>query len=164
MLGAGLIWTSLIYAAMLYSADLKKRVFVLEETVAMISQMKIQLEYLNMPVYEMISSISGKKSSFRVDFIKVCCSLISQGYDFPAAWERAVTDAIYYKSSEKAKLLQLGLNLGTSDKENQTEMLCMYKAVFEEFLKTAREKEKKYSKLSITLGALTGCMFFITAI
>ena len=37
LLGAGLIWASLILTAIVYSADLKKRVMLLSSTIIMIS-------------------------------------------------------------------------------------------------------------------------------
>ena len=164
LLGAGLIWTSLIFVATVYSSELKRRVIILSETSLMIYEMKIQLEYLNMPVYDMIDNLSKKDSLTEIDFLRQCRELLSQGKDFPLAWKTSVLNAMHYKMNEKTVLLQLGSNLGTSNKENQIEMLQLHKIAFDEFIKTAKDKEAKYGKMSITLAALTGCMFFVTAI
>ena len=161
LLGAGLIWTSLILVAGVYSVNLKKHVALLNKTINMLSEMKVQLEYLNMPVFDMINKIN---KSTGLDFLSECIELISEGNDFPTAWETSVNHAIYYKSAEKNELLQLGSNLGTSNRDNQIEIICMHKTAFEEFLIKAKTKEQKYGKLSITLGTLMGCMFFIMVI
>ncbi len=126
--------------------------------------MKIQLEYLNMPVYDMIKILCEKKSVDEIEFLHDCREMILQGYDFPYAWQTSVLNAMYYKINEKDELLQLGSNLGTSNRENQIEILSMHKIAFESFIKNAKAKEEKYGKMSITLAALSGCMFFITVI
>ncbi len=130
----------------------------------MISEMKIQLEYLNMPLYDMIDNLSKKDSLAEIDFLGHCRELISQGKDFPLAWKTSVSNAMHYKIDEKTVLLRLGSNLGTSNKENQIEMLKLHRIAFDEFIKSAKAKEDKHGKMSITLAALTGCMFFVTVI
>ena len=137
---------------------------MLNKTILMIREMKVHLEYLNMPVYDIISCISDKSSIGRIDFIDRCRDLISEGYDFPVAWECSVNSVSHYKREEKRELLQLGANFGTSNVENQIEMLTMHKCNFEFFLDKAKMKEKKYGKMSVTICALIGCMFFITVI
>ena len=144
-----------------YSVNLKKHVALLNKTINMLSEMKVQLEYLNMPVFDMINKIN---KSIDLDFLSECLDMISDGKDFPEAWKSSVNHAICYKSEEKNELLQLGSNLGTSNRDNQIEIICMHKTAFEEFLNKAKTKEQKYGKLSITLGTLMGCMFFIMVI
>lgn len=151
-------------AATAYSANLKKHVTLLNNTLAMISHIKVQLEYLNMPICDIIRKLCSNKSAARPEFLSDCEKLISKGVDFPVAWESSVVQASYYKTDEKSDLLQLGANLGTSNKENQIEIIASHKKAFEAFETRAREKEQKYSKLSVALAALIGCMFFITVI
>ena len=164
LLGAGLIWASLILTATVYSADLKKRVMLLSSTIIMISQIKIQLEYLNMPVCDIIRKLCTNNSVANIEFLSACDKLISSGVDFPVAWESSVVQATNYKTDEKRELLQLGANLGTSNKENQIEIIHTHKKAFELFESKAKEKEQRYAKLSVALAALIGCMFFITVI
>ena len=44
LLGAGLLWTSLIYAGAAYSTKLKKRVLLLEKTIMLLEEMKTLYE------------------------------------------------------------------------------------------------------------------------
>lgn len=137
---------------------------LLERTLMMISEMKVRLKYLNMPVYDLISFISENKTIGKIDFLCRCSMLVSEGEDFPVAWKEALSCTSQYRREEKDDLLQLGLNLGTSNTENQIELLSVHKQNFEIFLKNARAKEQKYGKMSITLSTLFGCMLFITMI
>lgn len=151
-------------AAIAYSANLKKRVALMNNTIAIIYYIKVQLEYLNMPVCDIIRKLCSNKSVTKPEFLSECEKLISEGVDFPVAWESSVVQASYYKTDEKSELLHLGANLGTSNKENQIEIISSHKSAFEAFEIKAREKEQRYSKLSVALSALIGCMFFITVI
>ena len=123
------------------------------------------LQYLNIPVYEMLMQISEKDYLKELCFIKECCSLMADGTDFPVAWRNALISANQlYKREEKEKLLQLGENLGTSNAENQLKILNMQTSYFETFLQSAEENNKKYSTMVITLSVLFGCMVFILII
>ncbi len=146
----------------IYSIKLKKRVSIVHETLIMLEEMKVLLQYLNIPVYEMLMQISNKDYLRDLDFIAECCRQMSAGTDFPMAWKDALksTDQLY-KTEEIEKLLQLGENLGTSNAENQLKFLNLQTTCFETFLKTAEDKNKKYSTTAITLSTLTGCMIFI---
>ncbi len=164
MLGAGLLWTSLIYMGTAYSIKLKKRISILENTLLLISEMKIQLEYLNMPVYEMIKQMKSKVYFGKLDFLNECCNLIESGFDFPIAWKKAITHSHCYKRDETDKLLHLGENLGTSNLSNQINILNIHSEYFENFLIEAKAKQRKYGNISISVSALAGCMIFIMAI
>lgn len=131
----------------------------------MLEEMKILLQYLNIPVYEMLIQISDKEYLKELDYVQECITVMNCGTDFPLAWKRSVLSANQlYKREEIDKLLQLGENLGTSDAENQMKILNMQTSYFETFLKSAEEQSQKYSTASITLSVLFGCMIFILII
>ncbi len=131
----------------------------------MIQAMKIQLGYLNLPVYEMVYDIKTKKHLNELSFLSECCGLVKNGYDFPAAWKISLENtSLYYKRDEKDKLLHLGLNLGTSNTESQINMLNFHLLYFNEFLDRAKAQKQKYGTLSMTLSVLSGCMIFILII
>lgn len=148
-----------------YSVKLNKRIVLLEKTVLMIREMKVQLEYLNLPVYELVNEIESKKYLSDLSFLKECIIRIENNYDFPVAWELSIEESpLYYKRIEKDKLLHLGGNLGRSDIENQINMLNVQLTHFEEFLKSAKIQKQKYGNMSVTLALLSGCMIFIMII
>ena len=131
----------------------------------MLEEMKILIEYLNMPIYEMLISISSKEYLRQLNFIAVCADEISKGIDFPNAWKHSLSlYSLQYKTQEKDKLLQLGENLGASNKENQLNILSLQTTCFCEYLQKAKEKRKKYGSMASTIGVLSGCMIFILII
>ena len=165
LLGAVLLWISLIYAGVIYSTKLNKRITLLKKTILMFEEMKILLEYLNTPVYDLVS-IAEDKDYFRdLKFLYLCCDYLKKGADFPDAWKKAIDEsATIYTTQEKEHLLQLGENLGTSNKEGQIKLLNMQIVSFEDFLQKAKHKRKKYAGTAKALGLLSGCMIFILAI
>lgn len=165
MLGAGFLWASLIYLGLNYANNLKKRMKLLEETHLMIKQIKIETEYLKLPLYEMLIKISSFESFRELDYIVKCCELIDKGEDFPVAWRSSLKRTkLKYKSDEKEKLMLLGGSLGSTDISGQLTILSVYENYFNDFALNAKEKERKYSNISITLGVLFGSMMFIIII
>lgn len=155
----------MMYAGVIYSINLKKRIKLLEKTILMIHEIKIQLEYLNMPVYEIINEVKSKKYLNELNFINECSKLVISGLDFPTAWENSVINtSLNYKRTEKDILLHLGLNLGVSNAESQIDMLNIHLKHFNDFLEKAKIKNQKYGSLSMLLGALSGSMIFILII
>lgn len=145
-----------------YSVRLKRRVVILEKTRIMIEEMKIQLRYLNVPLYDMLKSMRKKEYLQKLSIIAESCDLIDKGSDFHTAWKYAVENtALPYKTDETDRLLHLGLNLGVSDAENQLRILALESEYFDQYISEAKLSEKKYGSLTTTLGILSGCMIFI---
>ena len=131
----------------------------------MLREMKMQLEYLNMPLCDMILQMKSREYFFSLGFLNECCNLIEIGTDFPKAWESAVINSShYYKREETEKLLHLGTNLGRSNLSNQIDILNIHIGYFETFLKNAKIAQQKYGNMSLMASALLGCMFFIMVI
>ena len=165
LLGAVLLWISLIYAGVIYSTKLRKRITLLEKTIMMFEEMKILLEYLNTPVYDLVSITNSKDYLTDLKFLDLCHRYIEIGKDFPTAWKESIeTTSTLYMTQEKEHLLQLGANLGTSNKESQINIISLQIIAFEDFLTNAKNKHKKYSGTAIVSGVLTGCMIFILVI
>ena len=165
MLGAVLLWISLICAGVIYSTKLKRRISLLEKTIMMLVEMKILLEYLNTPVCDLIIMTRSKDYLKDLKFLDVCYGYIELGKDFPAAWKESLESTpTLYMTQEKERLLQLGANLGTSNKESQINIISLQIVSFEDFLIKAKNKHKKYSGTATTLGVLSGCMIFILVI
>ena len=148
-----------------YSIKLKKRIIYLENTLMMLHEMKINIEYLNMPVCEMIYKMKSKDYFAKLEFLSECCKAVKEGRDFPEAWKTALEISnYYYKSEETDKLLHLGANLGTSDLENQIKILNIHTEYFENYLKKAKSTQQKYGNMIFGITSLAGCMIFIMAI
>lgn len=131
----------------------------------MLEEMKIQLNYLNIPMYELLNHISNKAYLKELSFLEDCRNNLERGEDFPIAWKSAIENTLHlYKTDEKARLLQLGENLGTSSTENQLNILNVQIVYFNEFLENAKFKSKKYGNTVTAIGVLSGCMVFILVI
>ena len=165
LLGAVLLWISLTSVGVICSTKLKKHIAVLEKTLVMLEEMKLQLNFLNVPIYELLSNISEKEYLKELSYLKECCENISKGADFPIEWKKALEKTSHlYKTEEIERLLQLGSNLGASSTENQLSILNMQTAYFGEFLENAKDKSRKYGNTFTVLGALSGCMVFLLVI
>ena len=135
---------------------------MLEKTRLMIEDIKIQLKFLNLPVYDILINISQKDYLKKLTYINDSCKLISVGNDFHNSWQTAINGTyLPYKRDEKERLLHIGLNLGVSDTENQLSMLSLNCVYFDECISKAKSEEKKYGNMTTTLGLLAGCMIFI---
>ncbi len=131
----------------------------------MIREMKIQLEYLNMPVYDILKEVKSKAYLSDLVFLENCSDMIKNGSDFPTAWKISIENtSLCYKRNEKDRLLHLGMNLGASNTESQLSILDMHSLYFDEFLSKAKAKKQKQGNLSVALAALMGCMIFILII
>ena len=165
MLGAAFLWISLICAGVICSIKLKKRVTLLEKTIVMLEELKIQIQFLNMPVYEMLETTGKKEYLSNLDYLSVCCEEMKKGKDFPEAWKLSIVNTLQlYKREEKERLLQLGTNLGTSNTESQINIIDSQMVSFDEFLTKAKNSSMKYSNMATLLGVLSGCMIFIVLI
>ena len=147
------------------SIKLKNHISILEKTLLMLEDMKIQLNYLNVPIYDLLTNLNDKEYLKELFYLKECCRNLEQGIDFPSAWKNSIESTFHlYKTEEKERLLQLGLNLGTSSTENQLNILNLQIVYFAEFLDNAKIKSKKYGSTITALGVLFGCMVFILVI
>ncbi len=164
-MGAGFLWASLICVGVNYAHELRQRVKLIDKTVMLIKQIKIEIEFLHLPVFEMVEKISSSDSFDFLDYLDNCRRLILSGMDFPLAWEKAIKETnLKYTKTEKDKLLLLGESLGASDIQSQLSILNVYESFFCDCVTQARAKEKKYANLYITLGVLFGSMMFIIII
>ncbi len=151
-----------MFAGVAYSVKLKQRVDLLEKTKLMIEDMKIQLKFLNLPVYDILSNIANKDYLKKLTYIHDSCERLESGEDFRTAWQTAIKSThLPYKREETEGLLHIGMNLGTSDAENQLSILSLNSGYFDECIAKAKLEEKKYGNLTATLGALAGCSIFI---
>ena len=148
-----------------YSIKLKKRIKLLENTSLMLRDIKIQLQYLNMPLYEILSEMKSKNYFREIIFINECDKFIVSGMDFPDAWKKSIiTNSQYYKREEIHKLLHLGANLGSCNLENQLDIINLYIGYFDNFLEKAKSKQQKYGSMTLMLSMLLGCMIFLMVI
>lgn len=151
-----------VLLGMTVSLRLKKRVEILEAVEIFISAVSLEIEFISLPVYEILKKISAFESCRELDFINSCTEKMKNGEDFRSSWVQSVElSELPLKGEEKEKLKSLGSLIGTSDVKGQSAMLSLYSSYFSVFGDKARREYEKYGKTSVTLGTLFGTGVFI---
>lgn len=148
-----------------YTEYLRKRKSLLRETILLIEQIKIEIEYLKLPLGDIIKKLSENPSTMALDYLSLCDTYVKKGLDFPDAWSLSLkSSSLNYKTEEKDKLLQLGKSIGCCDIKGQMSIFEIYLSYFNEFYLAASSKYKKYSGLFTGICTLLGGMLFIMLI
>lgn len=151
-----------VLSGIVISSRLKKRVEILEAIEIFISSVGLEIEFISLPVYEILCKTVRLEGCKGLDFIAVCLEKMKKGDDFRASWIFGVDKSLLpLKAEEREKLKSLGSLIGTSDAEGQRAMLSLYKSYFSAFSNKARQDYEKYGKTSITLSALLGAGILI---
>ncbi len=156
-----MLWATFTLTGMRISLLLKKRLNLLEETLTFLNTMIVSIEYTRSDILKIISSVIKEDSLKNLVFLRKCYDGIRNGYDFPDSWSKAVESTHLYKSDERAKLLQLGTCLGTSDSKNQVNIISSFRYYFEGYLSRANDDYTKYGKVSSLFGMFLGAVVFI---
>ena len=163
--GAGIIWICLTVTGFRISALLKKRIALLEKTVSLIINIRVELSYRHEAILNLLSRISELSALQKLDYLSACTEHVKTGEDFPSAWKKAISESkCSYNKEEKNKLCSLGEMLGTTDTESQLTMLRLYEEYMKEFLNKAEKSQREYGRLSLVMGFLLGFAVFILAL
>lgn len=131
----------------------------------MIDEMKIQIEYLHLPLSELVTYLANSEIYYSLSFLTECKIQLEKGRDFPLAWNFSVKNSkCNYSSGEKEKLCELSKVLGSSDVKGQISILKLYSETFEKFSLSAIETHRKYANLIIACFAFLGCTIFVLLI
>ena len=156
---------SVISSGIMMSLRLKKRCIFLSEILLFISQINIEIEFVNRPMLEILEKIQSGEGCRNLDFLALCLENIHFGEDFSYSWKKGIRDScLPMKNEEKDKLENLGGMLGTSDSSGQKAILSLYKSYFADFYEAALQAYEKYAKMYVTLSVVTGMGFFILII
>lgn len=142
------------------SSLLRKRVTVLEETVYLLNALMSEIRFSKISIIAILSSLSEETSVKNLDFLKRFSDFDLYG-DFHKEWHKAITVFPYYKNEEKAKMLQLGSFLGTTDTDSQIKTINLYFTYFEGYRENAKSEYDKYGKVSSLFGLFVGASVFI---
>lgn len=157
-----MLLASVMLVGMSFSCRLKKRKEFLGETVIFIQSLKLEIEFISIPVFDALDKISKSGMCSNLDYIGSCISRLSEGEDFSVAWNEAVAlSALPFKRQEREKLKGLGNLIGTSDTKGQSSVLSLFSENFTFYQKRADETYEKYGKTSITVSAMLGAGIFI---
>lgn len=157
-----MVWVSIVLMGLSISLRLKSRRDFLDETVLFLSTAALEIEFINLPVFDILEKISLSSSCKTLDFIPQCVSSFREGEDFSVAWSRAVDESsLPLKKEEREKLDSLGQLIGTSDVHGQKSILTLYKDTFSAYGKKAAETYDRYGRMCVTVSSIIGMGIFI---
>lgn len=157
-----MVWVSIILLGVNLSLRLKKRKDFLSETVVFLSTAIVEIDYINLPITDILKNVKNTGVCDRLDFIGGCISETEKGEDFNLAWIQSVKEsALPFTCEEREKLISLGSLLGTSDAKGQRSILTLYSESFVFYRSKAEETYTKYGKLCITVSGFLGMGVFV---
>lgn len=130
-----------------------------------ISYMETEIIYGHTPLLNIIQNITTReKGTINSIFIALNKELNQNAKSFALCWQEAFEEKgnkTSLRPSELRIMQQLGSILGQSDRESQQKHLRIAFTHLQKEEQDAHELQKKYEKLSRTLGVLTGILFVI---
>lgn len=121
--------------------------------------------YGHTPLNELMKNISVReKGSIAKIFTVVSEQLELHQRSFADCWQSACSNLFHttaLKSPEQQILLQLGSSLGQSDRESQQKYIRVAMSHLQSEEQEAFELQRRYEKLSRTLGILAGILLVI---
>ena len=157
-----MVLVSALFAGTALHSRLKKRREFLHEILVFISMMKIEFEFMAMPVFRVLEKLYSSGSCRSLDFVSLCMRSVQKGDDFSEAWRNSVENScLPMKKEEREKLSAMGSLLGTSDIKGQLSMLTLFYESFLAYRKKADNEYEKYGRLCITVSAIVGTGVFI---
>ena len=157
-----MVSVSVLLLGMSLYSRLKMRKAFLAEILLFLSNVKIEIEYINLPVYQMLNKIHSSGICKNLSFISSCIKKIDQGEDFSTAWYESVSNSFLpMKKEEREKLSGLGNFLGASDLQGQISLLSLFYENFSAYYKKADEDFEKYGKMCVTVSCIVAVGIFI---
>ena len=141
---------------------LKKRKVFLDEILLFLSQTGTEIEFVSLPLPEILRKIISGNCCENLDFIPLCLDNMQSGDDFFCSWKNALEfSRLPMKKEERDKLKNLGTMLGKSDIHGQVALLSLNKKYFSAFYNKAVEDMEKYGKMCLALSTALGIGIFI---
>lgn len=157
-----MVLVSALLTGMSLSLRLKRRRDYLYETVTFLTSAEIEIEYVSLPVFEILKKFQSSSGGKSLDFINNCINYCEKGEDFSAGWSRAVEASLLpMKKEEREKLISLGGLLGTSDTQGQRSILELFVKTFSLYCEKAEAEYEKYGRMIITVSGIIGMGIFI---
>ncbi len=155
---------SVLLVGMRLYLRLKTRRAFLGEILLFLSNVKIEIEYISLPLCEVLRKIECSGSCRNLDFISRCLDGVDEDEDFSTAWCNAIrSSSLPMRKEEREKLTGLGSFLGMSDLQGQMSLLSLFYESFSSYYKKADADFEKYGKTCITVSCIvaTGIFIFI---
>lgn len=133
-----------------------------------LAYIETEIMYGQTPLNEIVENIGKKEVGNIATVFQNLSSELSQGeFDFSECWQRAflhLRNISSLKDPEIEIMLQVGKTLGKSDRFNQQKNLRIAQNHLQAEEQNALEQQKRYERLSRTLGVLSGILLVILLI
>ena len=157
-----MVWVSMLIVGTDISLRLKKRRDFLSEIVVFFTTVIVEIDYVNLPLTDILRKVTSSGACGRLDFIGECIAETENGEDFNIAWTESVRrSALPFTRREREKLISLGGLLGTSDAQGQRSILALFSRSFELYSKKAESTYLRYGRLCITVSGFLGMGLFV---
>ncbi len=157
-----MVWVSMMLVGMNLSLRLKKRRNFLAETVVFFTTAIVEIEYVNLPLTDILKKLKSSRVCEHLDFIDKCISETENGEDLNIAWADSVkASSLPFTREEREKLISLGGLLGTSDAQGQRSILTLFSETFNLYCKKAEETYSKYGRICVTVSGFLGMGVFV---
>ena len=136
-----------------------QRCQTVESILVMLAAVRSRLEFICMPVYDLLDALCADGRLKTLGFIEECRKKCSGGEPFPAAWSCAVEGAAKQcrlTAADTARLCEFGQSIGTTDLSGQLAVCELYSGFFTERLGECRAAKAKYAGMLPPLGFLGG--------
>ncbi len=154
-----LIGTGFFFGGIYLASRNTKKLKAVQDILLMLSVTETQLRYACLPVSDLLRVLCETEKLSSLSFIAVCRDLFLRGEPLANAWKCSVENDSEFCSllgEEKKYLVQIGMELGSTDIEGQLGCCEYYKQIFEKEIVLREENEKKYAKLYPALGLMLG--------
>lgn len=154
------------YAGIEYSKNLQRRIHQLTELKKIFTDLYSDVEYGACTLAESFERIAGKQDILFQDFLnRICCGMKDgNGMPFHLIFSEAIDHALSesaLRDSDKVHLIQLGRQLGSTQRNGQLRILQLYFQELEQLIKELEEAKLEKQKLSRILGVSSGVLIVI---
>lgn len=160
-----LCFTVLIGALVGYAAsdELRHRRDYIRCIAAFLNELKVQIRYFGIDLFELFKRLSSSKSLEQLSFLSAIPNEFSPYDDFGTLWNKAVTEDNSLDTESRDILIELGDFLGKSDVDGQMSIIdaasirinALEKRTDEEYF----QRSRLYRILGILFGIMTGLIF-----
>lgn len=141
---------------MMFSAGLKMRVLELKKFVLMLDEMAILIRFRAIRTKEMIEEISNHESFSNFIFLNILVDCLELDDDINTSWRTAASRTVFLNEGDKAILMGVGEQIGSSDIDGQLSMLELSKTLAERNLINAEDEYRTKGKMLRTVWCLCG--------
>ncbi len=148
--------TSCVATGLRMSAQLGRRVAILEDCLAFLNSLAAELQYTLAPMQSIFRRLQEQPQLARLDFIPATAKGCGNGQSFCLSFSQALEASAVLPRQDKPLLAPLAQALGATGLEGQLSAIALAQALTGTALEKARSRRQSHSRLYATTGILCG--------